>query len=100
MEENKKPHRPVTAKRLNKGSGIGAACFLLYLAAMALQWAAVAGIIAAAGTVIAGWTCVCAGELRQKDKEAVSYNLLWGSGALTLLLIACAAAGFKVALGL
>ncbi|MBE6995932.1 MAG: hypothetical protein E7429_04280 [Ruminococcaceae bacterium] len=100
MEEKKNPRRPVTTKRLNKGSGIGAVCFLLYLAAMALDWAAVAGVIAVAGVGIAGWTCVCAGELRKKDKEAVSYNLLWGSGALTLLLIACAVAGFKVALGL
>ena len=36
---------------------------------------------------------------RRKDKEAVSYNLLWGTGALAMLTCLCAAATVRQRLG-
>ena len=39
-------------------------------------------------------------ESRKRDKAAVSYNLLWGTGALTILLVACAVLSVKVRLGM
>ncbi len=48
-----------------------------------------------AGSTVAG---TVAG--RERDKEAVSYSLLWGQTALTVLLAACAVLGLKQRLGL
>lgn len=50
----------------------------------------IADIVSAAFAVVAVWTFLDAAELRGKDKESVSYNLLWGTGALALMLTACA----------
>jgi len=100
MEGKKKIRLLQTKKQVGWGSGIAGVCFLLYLGAMALEWAAVAGVIAAVGCLIAVLTFFSADALRQKDKESVSYNFLWGPGALAILLAACTAAGFKLFLGL
>lgn len=99
--KQKKEKTPLEKKQqINRGSAVAGGCFLLYLGAMALEWPAVAGAIAAIGCVIAAFTFLSAQDLRQKDKESVSYNFLWGPGALAILLGACAAAGFKLFLGL
>ena len=37
---------------------------------------------------------------RLKDKEAVSYSLLWGTGALAMLTCLCALAALRQRLGL
>ena len=39
-------------------------------------------------------------EGRRKDKENISYNLLWGQLALTIFLVACAVLAVKQRLGL
>ena len=39
-------------------------------------------------------------EGRRKDKEDISYNLLWGQLALTIFLVACAVLAVKQRLGL
>ena len=94
MEQKKKG--PQTLKRIRIASGVAAGLFLLYMGAMTLQWNAAAAAAGVFGTVAAGWACLTAAELRGKDKEAVSYNLLWGTGALAILLAGCAAAGIKL----
>lgn len=100
MDHKEKKTKVQTTKQINIGAGASGTAFALYLAAMALQWKAVAAIVAVLGVIIAIWACGSASELRRKDKEAVSYNLLWGTGALALLLAACAAAGIKQLFGL
>ena len=50
--------------------------------------------------LIAVWTFLSAAVVRRKDKETVSYNLLWGTGALALLLGGCAVLTVKMRLGL
>ena len=93
MKEQKK-------KRINRGafaSGIG---FALYLALLAVGQQLIADIVSAAFAVVAVWTFLDAAELRGKDKESVSYNLLWGTGALALMLTACAVLAIKQRLGL
>ena len=39
-------------------------------------------------------------EWREKDKESVSYNIMWGTAALTLLMLGPAVMTVKLALGL
>ena len=81
------------------GSGVSGVGFLLYLGAAALEWILVKDIIAVIFAVIAIITFLSAADLRQKDKEAVSYNLLWGTGSLAIMLGACAVLGIKLRLG-
>ena len=87
-------------RRLNGGaiaSGLG---FLLYLAARVLAWETVAGILSIGFGVLAIVTFLSAAALRRRDKALVSYNLLWGTGALAMLLGACAVLTVKLKLGL
>lgn len=100
MDRKKKEPKVQTTRQINIGAAVSAGMFLLYLGAMAMQWKAAAAIIAVLGVVVSVWTCGSAAELRGKDKEAVSYNLLWGTGALAILLTGCAAAGIKLLLTL
>ena len=89
-----------TVKEMNIGACVSGVGFLLYLLASAVTSALVADIVAWVFGVIAlyVWFSVMAG--RQEDKEAVSYNLLWGQSAVTLMLVACAVLSLKVRLGL
>ena len=89
-----------TVKEMNIGAGVSGVGFLLYLLASAV----VPGIVAELVAWVFGlfslyvWFSVMAG--RHEDKEAVSYNLLWGQSAVTLMLVACAVLSLKVRLGL
>jgi len=56
--------------------------------------------IAAVFGVIAIYVTASITAGRERDKEAVSYSLLWGQTALTVLLAACAVLGLKQRLGL
>ena len=85
---------------MNKGACVSGVGFLLYLGAAALEWILVKDLIAIVFGAIAIWTFFSVAEARQKDKEAVSYNLLWGSGSLAIMLGACAVLGVKLRLGL
>ena len=89
-----------TTKQIGIVSGISGGLFLLYIGAMALVWPLVAGVIGVLGDAAAIWAFFSTLDLREKDKESVTYNLLWGTGALAIMLGACAAAGFKMFLGL
>ena len=96
MKDTKKE----TIRRLNGGAVLSGLGFLLYLAARALGWGLAADVICIVFGIIAVLTFLCAASERRKDKEAVSYNLLWGTGALALLLGACAVLTVKMWLGL
>ena len=89
-----------SVKELNRGAVVSAVGFLLYLLASAVVPGIVADVIAWVFGLIAlyVWFSVMAG--RHEDKEKVSYNLLWGQSAVTLMLVACAVLSIRVRLGL
>lgn len=89
----KKPNRLLLQdiRQMNLGAIVSGLGFLLYLGASALAWTAAADVLAlvlAPGSLYV-FASVAAG--RRRDKQAVSYNLLWGQGALTVLICMCAA---------
>lgn len=89
-----------TQKQMNNGaiaSGIG---FAGYLVLMALEMEQIANFVAIAFGVVALWTLLSVAIGRRRDKEAVSYNLLWGQGALTVLMVACAVLSVQALLGI
>lgn len=98
MKDTKKG--PLTTRRINGGAILSGIGFLLYLAARALGWELAADIICIVFGVISMLTFLAAAIGRQKDREAVSYSLLWGTGALALLLGGCAVLTIKMKLGL
>ena len=59
-----------------------------------------ADLVAIAFSVVGIFNSLSVLEGRRKDKEEVSYNLLWGQLALTILLVACAVLAVKQRLGL
>ena len=73
---------------------------LLYVAASALELDVLAGILAIAFGIAALYVLVSVAEGRKRDKKAVSYNLLWGQTALTILLVGCAVLTIRLWLGL
>lgn len=89
-----------TVRQMNIGAMVTCAGFALYLAASALGQTGAADLIAAVFGVIGLYVFVSISEGRRRDKEAVSYSLLWGQGALTLLLAGCAVLAVKLRLGL
>ncbi|WP_295752594.1 hypothetical protein [uncultured Oscillibacter sp.] len=87
------------AKRLNWGAMVSGAGFLLYLGAAALGWEGTAEILSLVFVAVSLYVFASVAAARRRDKEAVSYNLLWGQGALTLLLCMCAALTVRKWLG-
>lgn len=83
-------------KRLNLGAMVSGAGFLLYLGAAALGWRGAAEALALAFALVSLYVLASAAAERRRDKEAVSYNLLWGQGALAALLCLCAAAAVRL----
>ncbi|MDD3346858.1 hypothetical protein [Oscillibacter sp.] len=77
-------------------SGVG---FLLYLAASALAWDTAAGILAIAFGLLAVYVFCSMLSLSGDSSKPVTYSLLWGQGALTILLVACAVLTVKLWLG-
>lgn len=89
-----------TTRQINIGAGVSGLGFLLYLGVSALGWIDLADIIAIAFGTAAIYVFASASALREREKEAVSYSLLWGTGALALLLGGCALLGIRLHLGL
>lgn len=89
-----------TVKEMNIGAVVSGVGFLLYLLASAVVPGIVADVVAGVFGVISlyVWFSVMAG--RHADKDAVSYNLLWGQSAVTLMLVACAVLSIRVRMGL
>ena len=98
MKDTKKG--PGTSRTIGGGAIVSGIGFLLYLAARALGWEMAADVICIVFGVIAVLTFFAAAMGRQKDKELVSYSLLWGTGALALLLGGCAVLTVRMKLGL
>ena len=89
-----------TVRQMNGGAALCGVGFLLYLGASALGWVTAADILTIAFGVVSLYVFISVSEGRRKAKEAVSYNLLWGTGALALLLCGCAVLTIRLRLGL
>lgn len=87
-------------KQLNLGAIVSGTGFLLYLGAAAMGWQNAADILSLVLTVVSLYVFASVAAGRRRDKESVSYNLLWGQGALTVLLCLCAALTVREWLGL
>ena len=87
-------------RQMNLGAIVSGIGFLLYLGARALEWGAAADILALIFALVSLYVFASVAAGRQRDKEAVSYNLLWGQGALTLLLCMCSVLTIREWLGL
>ena len=87
-------------KQINSGAIVGGIGFALYLAFSALGWDAVALIAAIGFGLESLYVFLSTLEWREKDKESVSYNIMWGTAALTLLMLGPAVMTVKLALGL
>ena len=81
-----KDQKKETVRKINRGAIVSGVGFALYLALLALGQQGIADIVNVVFAVVVVWTFLEAAELRGKDKEAVSYSLLWGTGALALML--------------
>ena len=75
-----------TVQQMNAGAIVSGLGFLLYLALSALGMVSV-------------YVFVSVALGRSRDKEAVSYSLLWGTGALALLLGGCGVLTVRLWLG-
>lgn len=87
-------------RQLNQGAIAAGAGFLLYLGASVLGWRGIADGLAVVFALASLYVFASAAAERRRDKEAVSYNLLWGTGALAALLCLCAAASLRQRLGI
>lgn len=87
-------------KQLNLGAIVSGVGFLLYLGARALELTGAAEILSLVFALVSLYVFASAAAGRRRDKEAVSYNLLWGTGALSLLTCLCAALTVRQWLGL
>ena len=88
-----------TGKQINVGAIVSGIGFVLYLVLSALKLDTASGCASIAFSIPAVWTFLSACSGRAKDKSAVSYSLLWGMGALTILLVACGVLTIKQWLG-
>ena len=86
-------------RQMNLGAIVSGVGFLLYLGAAALGRQTAAELLSLAFAVVSLYVFVSVAAGRKRDKEAVSYNLLWGQGALAILLCLCAALTVREWLG-
>ena len=100
MKDNKRGFLLQTVKQMNNGAIVSGIGFLLYVAASALQLDVLADILVIAFGIVAVYVLASVAEGRKKDNKAVSYNLLWGQTALTILLVGCAVLTIRLRLGL
>lgn len=89
-----------TVKQINAGAIVSGLGFLLYLALSALGVETAADITAVAFGIVSVYVFISAADGRSRDKEAVSYSLLWGTGALAILMGGCGVLTIKLWLGL
>ena len=59
----------------------------IYIALSALEWRGLALFAALAFGLEAGYAFLSALDCREKDKDSVSYNIVWGTGALAILML-------------
>lgn len=89
-----------TVGQMNAGAIVSGLGFLLYLALSALGLETAADIAAVALGLVSVYVFASVAAGRSRNKEAVSYSLLWGTGALALLMGGCAVLTVKLWLGL
>lgn len=89
-----------TPRQMNAGAIGTGLIFLAYLGVSAMGKLAAADGIALLGSLAALYVLASVAAGRRRDKEAVTYSLLWGQTALTLLLLACAVLAVRERLGL
>lgn len=87
-------------KQINNGAIVGGIGFVLYMAFSALGWSGIALIVAIGFGLESLYTFLSTLEWREKDKESVSYSIMWGTAALALLMLVPAVMTIKQALGL
>ena len=100
MKNEKKGFTLKTRKQLNWGAAASGLGFLLFLLVSALDLGVLKDIVVVVCALISLWVFVSASDVRKDDKEAVSYNLLWGTGALALMMVFFAFATLRMRLGL
>ena len=87
-------------KQMNIGAGISGTGFLLYLITSAIKLETIRDVIVILFAVVSTWVFTSVADGRKKDQEAVSYNLLWGTGALAIMMVFFAFATIRMRLGL
>jgi len=100
MKKEKKWWRLQTVKQMNMGAGISGIGFLLYLAVSAMKLGIIRDLVVIVFAMVSTWVFVSVADGRKKNKEAVSYNLLWGTGALAIMMVFLAFATIRMRLGL
>lgn len=89
-----------TVKEMNVGAIVSGVGFLLYLILSALGRELAADITAVAFGIVSVYVFISVAAGRSRDRDIVSYSLLWGTGALALLLGSCAVLTVRLWLGL
>lgn len=100
MKERKGGFLLQTKKQMNNGAialGLG---FALYMVLLALELTLAADLVAAAFAVAGIYVSLSVWAGRRRNREEVSYSLLWGVLALTIMLAAFAVLAFRQRLGL
>ena len=100
MKDKRKGLLLQTKKQMNNGAVATGLGFVLYMVLLVLGLEMAADLVAIAFGVVGIYVSLSVLEARQKDRNEISYNLLWGQLALTILLGACAVLAGKQRLGL
>ena len=100
MNDKKKGLLFQTKKQMNNGAIATGLGFGLYLVLLVLGLELPADLVAIAFSVVGIFNSLSVLEGRRKDKEDISYNLLWGQLALTIFLGAWAGGADKRGRGL
>ena len=87
-------------KQINSGAIVGGIGFVLYILLSALEWKALALIVAIGFGLESLYVFLSTLEWRERDKDSVSYSIMWGTAALALLLLGPAVMTIKMELGL
>ena len=87
-------------RQINGGAVLGGIGVLLYIGCSALAWDGLALIIAIGFGLESLYVFLSTLEWRERDRDAVSYSIMWGTLALTLLMLVPAVMTVKLALGL
>ena len=89
-----------TKKQMNNGAVATGLGFVLYMVLLVLGQELAADLVAIAFGVVGIYVSLSVMEARSRDKEEISYNLLWGQLALTIFLVACTVLAIRQRLGL
>ena len=88
-----------TVKQMNIGAIVSGIGFLLYLGTAAMNLEIVKGLVAIVFGAISLYVFFSVAAAREKDKETFTYSLLWGPGAMAIMLCGIAFLTIKMWLG-